>query len=586
MRLVLTVKTASAETRQTKTSKLESVKRQRFGLDKIDGNQTRCDPPRPYLCTLMMAVTMHGAAGSAATGMPKAKLKILATHSFRTSAAIFKEQLQRSGLDKALDDLIELTFIDAPNAASGPIPDDVSPFFAGPYYEWWNAQRDEQGKWTYEGWQRAVAAIEEALRQHGPFDGLMGFSQGGAMASLAVGMQRSGFALKDAPPLRFCICFAGIKVRDPSLECFYAAMRPVPSLHIIGDKDPVKRLTNQLIDSFNHPLVINHTRGHVIPALQPPDLQRVRAFLETQLREAAFSIRIMADRAEERPRVPTAQVFPAAVRLPLVGLGTWTQRKPGEVREAVETALRLGYRHIDCAADYQNEGEVGQAIAAVLGDGTVRREEIWVTSKLQNSDHEPQRVEEACRDSLEQLGLEWLDLYLMHWPVTGNHGPELKPSLEETWSAMEALVHKGLARAIGVSNFSILKLETLLKKATIRPAVNQVEAHPYFRNTELIDWCRERGIHVTAYSPLGSPHTADFFKRREDDSTLREIAERHGKSPADVLLGGAARHQLPAQVNKGVMLDGGWFLSPEGPYHTLEELWDTPAEVATSTVAD
>ncbi|KAI3430220.1 hypothetical protein D9Q98_004818 [Chlorella vulgaris] len=331
----------------------------------------------------------------------------------------------------------------------------------------------------------------------------------------------------------------------------------------------------------------------------------------------------MADKSEERPRVPTAQVFPAAIRLPLVGLGTWTQRKPGEVREAVETALRLGYRHIDCAADYQNEGEVGQAIAAVLGDGTVCREEIWVTSKLQNSDHEPQRVEDACRESLQQLGLEWLDLYLMHWPLTGNHGPELKPSLEETWSAMEALVHKGLARAIGVSNFSTKKLERLLKQATVRPAVNQVEAHPYFRNMELINWCRERGIHVTAYSPLGSPHTADFFKRREDvpvlmqDSTLREIAERHGKSPADVLVSWAVQRgtsclpkstkeshlrsnleaaswrlpdpdfqALSSLATQRRMLDGGWFLSSEGPYHTLEELWDTPSEVATSTVAD
>lgn len=216
------------------------------------------------------------------------RLRVLATHSFRTSGKIFSEQMQRAGLDKALEDLIEVCYIDAPNAASGPIPDDVAPYFQGPYHEWWNASRDEQGAWTYEGWQRSVAAMEEALRRHGPFDGLMGFSQGGAMASLAIGMQRSGFAFKDTPPLRFCICFAGIRVRDPQLECFYEAMRPAPSLHIIGDRDPVKRLTNQLIASFDHPVVINHTRGHVIPAMQPPDLQRLRAFLHAQLQEASL----------------------------------------------------------------------------------------------------------------------------------------------------------------------------------------------------------------------------------------------------------------------------------------------------------
>ncbi|KAL4421601.1 hypothetical protein ABPG75_010892 [Micractinium tetrahymenae] len=213
---------------------------------------------------------------------PPRKLRMLALHSFRTSAAIFQEQLKRAGLDKELEDLLDLVFVDAPNAASGPIPDDVSPFFAGPYFEWWNANRDESGRWTYAGWQRAVAQVEDAMRLHGPFDGVMGFSQGGAMASLVVGMQRSGFALKGLPQLRFIIAFAGIRVRDPQLERFYAAMQPAPSLHIIGDRDPVKPLTNLLIESFDRPVVVTHARGHVIPALPPADLQRVRAFLQTQ----------------------------------------------------------------------------------------------------------------------------------------------------------------------------------------------------------------------------------------------------------------------------------------------------------------
>lgn len=219
---------------------------------------------------------------------PPRKLRILALHSFRTSGATFREQLRRGGLDEALADLIDLTFIDAPNPASGPIPDDVAPFFSGPYYEWWNADRDEQGRWQYAGWQRSVAQIEDALRLHGPFDGLMGFSQGGAMASLAIGMQRSGFAFKSIPPLRFCVCFAGIRVRDPQLERFYTPLKQVPSLHIIGDRDPVKRLTNLLIECFERPVVVGHARGHVIPALPPADLERVRAFLRAQQQEPSL----------------------------------------------------------------------------------------------------------------------------------------------------------------------------------------------------------------------------------------------------------------------------------------------------------
>ncbi|EFN52545.1 hypothetical protein CHLNCDRAFT_138982 [Chlorella variabilis] len=307
-------------------------------------------------------------------------------------------------------------------------------------------------------------------------------------------------------------------------------------------------------------------------------------------------------RGQKQLRAPTAPVFPAAARLPLVGLGTWTQRRPGEVRDAVEAAVRLGYRHLDCAGDYANEGEVGEALATVLADGSVRREELWVTSKLQNKDHAAERVEAACRESLDKLGLDYLDLYLVHWAVTGNSGPRLEPPLEVG------------GRAVGVSNFSIKKLEQVMQRATIRPAV---EAHPYFRNQALIDWCHERSIHVTAYSPLGSPHTSAFFKRREDtpDATLLEIAERHGRSPADVLVSwavqrgtsclpkstkeahlrsnlDAASWRLPDQDFSALsslgpqyrMLDGAWFCSPEGPYRTLEELWDTEYEERTSTV--
>lgn len=255
---------------------------------------------------------MASAAGVPAAAPARPRLRILCLHSFRTSGRIFQEQLQRAGLDRQLADLVELTFIDAPNPASGPIPDDVAPFFSGPYYEWWNANRDAEGRWSYEGWQRSVKAIERALAEQGGlrgFDGLMGFSQGGAITSLAIGMQRSGFALKGLPPLRFCVCFAGIRVRDPQLECFYSALRPCPSLHIIGDKDPVKRLTNLLIDSFDQPVVINHTRGHVIPALAEPDLQRLRAFLQEQ--QEAVAVARQAEEGGAGAVLATAQAAAA-----------------------------------------------------------------------------------------------------------------------------------------------------------------------------------------------------------------------------------------------------------------------------------
>eukprot|EP00887_Chlorella_sp_A99_P002778 scaffold6.g2778.t1 len=152
-------------------------------------------------------------------------------------------RMKLSGLDSALADLLDLHFIDAPNAASGPIPDDVSNYFEGPYYE-------EDDRWSYEGWERSLQHIADVCALHGPFDGVLGFSQGAAMACLLCGMQRSGFALRAAPRLRFVVAFAGIKARDPQLERCYAAMRACPSLHIVGDRDPVKGMTNRLIGEW------------------------------------------------------------------------------------------------------------------------------------------------------------------------------------------------------------------------------------------------------------------------------------------------------------------------------------------------
>ncbi|GAB4813893.1 hypothetical protein N2152v2_000939 [Parachlorella kessleri] len=311
------------------------------------------------------------------------------------------------------------------------------------------------------------------------------------------------------------------------------------------------------------------------------------------------------------------QVFPTASFIPLVGLGTWTQNKPGEVVDAVYTAIKVGYRHLDCAAAYNNEQEVGAGIKRAISEGIVTRPELWVTSKLNNPDHAPEGVDKVCRGSLDRLGLEYLDLYLMHWPLTGNTGPKVDPPLEDTWAAMEKLVHKGLCRTIGVSNFSIKKLEDLMSKSTIRPSVNQVEAHPYFRNEVLLAWCQEQGIHMTCYSPLGTPNTASYFNRQAPevlkDEKVLKVAKKLGKHPGEVVLRWGVQRGcsvIPKSTSEDHlrsnlavldwelseddfealnsletqcrMLDGNWFLKEEGPYKTLEDLWDRPDEKRTS----
>lgn len=306
---------------------------------------------------------------------------------------------------------------------------------------------------------------------------------------------------------------------------------------------------------------------------------------------------------------PSAKLL-SGYSIPLVGLGTWKSAK-GEVGAAVASALRAGYRHIDCAAIYGNEHEVGDALSAVLAEGVVKRQDVFITSKLWNSEHEPSRVEAACRKSLADLKVDYLDLYLIHWPFTGNVGDSVQPPLADTWAAMEQLVDKGLVRTIGVSNFSIKKLEALISTARITPAVNQVEAHPYWRNEALRAWCAARGIHLTAYSPLGSPDSAAMLKRAEDaptplkDETVGAIAQQLAKSPAQVLIRWAVQRgtsvlpksvqpqriaanldvfdwEIPAEAYDKLsalpyqarQVEGALWINPAGPYRTLADLWD------------
>lgn len=219
--------------------------------------------------------------------------------------------------------------------------------------------------------------------------------------------------------------------------------------------------------------------------------------------------------------------------LPLIGLGTWESSK-GEVEAAVSAALNAGYRHFDCAPVYRNEHEVGRALA----HGSVPRSELWITSKLWNDRRRPADVREALEQTLASLQTDYLDLYLIHWPVVWARNTVMKPdslaSLAECWRTLEALVDEGKVRHIGVSNFGEAELAALLSAARIKPAVNQIELHPRLPQTALVEYCQRNGIVVTAYSPLGrgTLKGANMLS----SPTVQELAARHAVSPAAVLL--------------------------------------------------
>ncbi len=255
--------------------------------------------------------------------------------------------------------------------------------------------------------------------------------------------------------------------------------------------------------------------------------------------------------------------------MPIVGLGTW-KSAPGEVYDAVRTALDAGYRHVDCAPIYGNEPEVGRALDETFAGGDVSRDDVWVTSKLWNDAHAPEDVQPALESTLEDLQLETIDLYLMHWPVALKPDTSMPQSpddlvsldeqpLAETWAAMEELVDDGLARHIGVSNFNIPKLQSLLEAGRIAPEMNQIELHPYLPQTEMVSFARENDVPLTAYSPLGSKDRPEGMKADDEpilleDPTIVEIAERHDATPAQVLIRWAIERGtavIPKSVNAG-----------------------------------
>ncbi len=247
-------------------------------------------------------------------------------------------------------------------------------------------------------------------------------------------------------------------------------------------------------------------------------------------------------------------------QMPVLGLGTWLS-KPSEVYNAVIEAIRTGYRHIDCAFIYKNEKEIGKALRFVMSKGIVRREDLFITSKLWNNSHSPEQVEPAIRQSLKDLQLDYLDLYLIHWPLAfrkehaGSADELISPDelpLSVTWQAMEDLKMNGLTRHIGVSNFSIPKLQNLKEHAVIQPEVNQVEVHPYFQQNELIDFCQANEILVTAYSPLGSRHIVNSDDSITKNPVVGEIAHKHNCTGAQVVLAWGMQRNLsviPKSVN-------------------------------------
>jgi diketogulonate reductase-like aldo/keto reductase len=273
--------------------------------------------------------------------------------------------------------------------------------------------------------------------------------------------------------------------------------------------------------------------------------------------------------------------------MPALGFGTLVSDSR-ETRNAVRAAVEVGFRHLDAAERYRNEDEVGLALKELLADGTIRREDLFVTTKLWNNNHRPQRVKPALQASLSRLGLDTVDLYLMHTPFAFAPGDDQDPrdahgavvydhgvTLEETWGAMEALVDEGLSRAIGLSDIGVEGTRRVVESARIKPAVVEVESHPYHPQWDLHEYCRSEGIILLAFAPLG--HATE--PRLLDDPLIVDIARRVGKTPAQVLLAWGIQRGtavLTSSVNPGRITENfGVTALPDSAIYDISERLET-----------
>ncbi|XP_070763456.1 aldo-keto reductase family 1 member B1 [Enoplosus armatus] len=266
-------------------------------------------------------------------------------------------------------------------------------------------------------------------------------------------------------------------------------------------------------------------------------------------------------------------------RMPVLGLGTWksSHLPRTSVQGAVEAAIAAGYRHIDTAYSYGNEVDIGKALRSKMQQGIIRRQDMFIVSKLWCTHHAPEDIPVCLNKSLKDLQLDYLDLYLVHFPVgLKKMGDELFPKKDgkmltsdmdyiDVWRGMEALQASGKVKSIGVSNFNILQLERLLALCRVPPAVNQVELHPYLMQAEMIEFCKSKSIALTAYSPFGSPaRPSELFRGDTDphklleDPVVADIAKKHRHSPAQVL--------LRYHVQQGVAV----IPKSDKPHHILE----------------
>ncbi|XP_011170042.2 aldo-keto reductase family 1 member B1 [Solenopsis invicta] len=236
--------------------------------------------------------------------------------------------------------------------------------------------------------------------------------------------------------------------------------------------------------------------------------------------------------------------------VPILGLGTWKPEE-GEITQTIKDAIDIGYRHFDCAHLYGNEKQIGAAIQEKIAEGVVKREDLFITSKLWNTFHKPDLVEPIIKQTLADLALDYVDLYLMHWPFAYKEGEDLHPTHSDntvvlsdvdyvdTWKAMERVLSKGLTKSIGVSNFNSEQITRLLENAIIKPVTNQIECHPYLTQKKLSKFCKERDILITAYSPLGSPQrpwAKPDDPKLLDDKKLIKLGQKYNKTSAQILI--------------------------------------------------